>query len=99
MDTMPTRTGSSLSWVITAVILLGPRVFAGKLAPHQLKNLAIGPPLARRQALGDGFLVRLHVLARLADQGSQLLRVGFGIFPQPLVQRVLLGDEVVAPLL
>src|SRR5687767_263927 len=99
METMPMRTGSSLSWGIAATVWLGLVVLPGKLLPHQLEDLAVGTAMAWRQAFGDGFLVGLHVLARLTNQGPQLLRIGIRVLPQPLVQGIFLGDEVVAPFL
>src|SRR3712207_6825577 len=83
---MPMRTGSNVSLMLQLLL-------------HDLEDLAVRAPMARGQAPGDLVLVRLAVLARLADQGAQLLAVGGGMLLQPTLQRFVALDQVVAPLL
>ena len=75
------------------------RAGAGELFAHQLEDLAVSAALARGQSMGDGRLVRRRgVLARLADQGAQLLRIGAGELLYPVAEDLVIGDQAVAPL-
>ena len=65
----------------------------GQLLAHQLEDLAVGLALARRFAGRAG----LHVLAGLAHQGAQLLGVGRGVGFDPAAERVVVGNQAVAP--
>ena len=67
----------------------------GELGAHDLEHLAVGLALARCLA----GLAGLQVLAGLAHERAQLLRVGGRVRFDPAAQRVVVGDEAVAPLL
>jgi len=64
-----------------------------ELLAHELEHLAVGLALARRLAGRAG----LDVLARLAHEGAQLLGIGGRVGLDPAAERIVVGDQAVAP--